>query len=112
MARRRFIQSREPPYDFTEVSDDYAPEPRNTDSALWNDRHYDGLRATDGTDISSRTKHRRYMRLNNVTTIDDFKGSWNKAQQQRDEYRTGKRGTVTKEDIGRAIHELENKRKA
>lgn len=40
------------------------------------DRHYDGLRATDGTDISSRSKHREYMRANNLTTADDFADTW------------------------------------
>jgi predicted nucleic acid-binding Zn ribbon protein len=47
------------------------------------DRHYDGLRATDGTDISSRSKHREYMRANNLTTADDFSQTWAKQAEQR-----------------------------
>jgi hypothetical protein len=78
--------------------------------ALSGDRHYDGMRATDGTDISTRTKHREYMKANNVTTMDDFKSVWQGAQKQRDEYRTtGKGGAVTREDIARTIHQLSNR---
>lgn len=78
--------------------------------ALSGDRHYDGMRATDGTDISTRTKHREYMKANNVTTMDDFKSVWQGAQKQRDEYRTtGKGGAVTREDIARTIHQLNNR---
>ena len=82
-----------------------------TDGVLWGDRHYDGLRATDGADISTRTKHRAYMKANGLTTADDFTGEWDKAQRSRDEYRsTGKGGAVTREAIERAIHELEKQR--
>jgi hypothetical protein len=80
---------------------------RAINNALAGDRHYDGLRASDGADISTRTKHREYMRANNLTTVDDFKGVWQKAQAERDAYRTtGKGGAVTREDIARAIHDL------
>jgi hypothetical protein len=111
MARRRFIQMREPPYEFIEVAEDFSPGPRtNTDAALWNDRGYDGLKATDGTDISSRTKHREYMRANGLTTVDDFKGTWKEAERKRDAYRTGKTGSVTKQDIAEAIASLESRK--
>ena len=77
---------------------------RAIDNALAGDRHYDGLRATDGTDISSRSKHREYMRRNGLTTADDFKDTWAKAQAARDEYRTtGKGGAITRNDIAETI---------
>jgi hypothetical protein len=41
------------------------------------------LRATDGTDISSRTKRAKYMRDNNLAMADDFKETWAAAQSQR-----------------------------
>jgi len=66
------------------------------------DRHYDGLRATDGTDISSRAKHREYMRRNNLTTIDDFTQTWANAAKARLENRDPQR----REDVERAIHKL------
>lgn len=58
-------------------------------NAMAGDRHYDGMRAPDGTDISSRTKHRQYMKEKGLTTADDFTGVWGKAQQQRELYRMG-----------------------
>jgi hypothetical protein len=75
---------------------------------LWGDRSYDGLRATDGTDISTRAKHREYMKLNNLATVDDFKETWSKAQEQRDRYRQSG-GTFSRRDIERAISQLQRR---
>ena len=75
-------------------------------NALVGDRHYDGLRATDGADISTRTKHREYMKRHGLTTIDDYKESHAKAQAARDQYRQ-RGGSVTRDDIARAIHQLQ-----
>jgi predicted nucleic acid-binding Zn ribbon protein len=52
-------------------------------NALAGDRHYDGMRATDGTDISTRSKHRAYMKAHNLTTADDFSSTWKRAEQER-----------------------------
>ena len=41
------------------------------------------LRATDGTDISSRTKRAKYMKENNLAMADDFKETWAQFQSQR-----------------------------
>jgi hypothetical protein len=107
--RRRFIQNREPPYDFVEVGDHV---PRRRDDLLQGDRNYDGLKATDGTDISSRTKHREYMKRNGLTMMDDFKETWSdQAKQRADFYTAGKGGAVTKKDIEKAIATLESSRR-
>jgi putative FmdB family regulatory protein len=58
-------------------------------NALAGDRHYDGMRAPDGTDISSRTKHREYMHRHGLTTADDFSGQWRKAEKERELLRKG-----------------------
>lgn len=109
MTRRRYIQRREPPYDLIEITDDYQAPLRTDSGALWGDRSYDGLTATDGTDISTRTKHREYMKANNLTTIDDFQDSWAKAKEQRERYyKEG--GSIGKRDIERAIYQLQNRR--
>lgn len=77
-------------------------------NALAGDRHYDGLVAPDGTDISTRTKHRQYMRDNNVTMAEDFKETWAKAEEERKKLRTGTfedphlRNTIT-EQVTKAI---------
>lgn len=77
----------------------------NSTGALWNDRHYHGLQATDGTDISSRKKHRDYMKRTGLTTADDFQSSWAQAKQSRERYmREG--GSVRKQDIVEAIQQL------
>lgn len=53
-------------------------------NALAGDRHYDGLKATDGTDISTRTKHREYMKANNLAMASDFKEMWAEAARERE----------------------------
>lgn len=61
-------------------------------NALAGDRHYDGLQATDGTPINSRTKHREYMKANGLTMADDFKQTWKDAAKEREAVRTMKKG--------------------
>ena len=85
--------------------DRYFPPQRFNalDNPLAGDRGYDGLRAQDGTDISSRSKHREYMKRHGLTTADDFKDTWAKAEKARAEYRTtGRGGAITRDDIARA----------
>ena len=106
MTRRRWIQING---ELVEVTKDYQPDLRTDSGALWGDRSYDGLRATDGTDISTRSKHREYMKANNLTTVDDFQASWAKAQEQRAKY-VQQGGTFSRRDVERAIHQLQNRR--
>ncbi len=58
-------------------------------NALAGDRHYDGLQASDGTPIDTRTKHREYMKRNGLTIADDYKGEWAKAEKDRRDRMTG-----------------------
>jgi histone H3/H4 len=51
------------------------------------------------------------MKKNGLTTVDDFKNEWADAAKHRDEYYSGKRGTVTKRDIEQAIHQLTDGRR-
>jgi hypothetical protein len=104
MTRRRFIQDPET-LELIEVTADHQPDSRTGDAALWGDRHYENLRASDGADISSRSKHKAYMRATGLTTTDDFKGEWSRAKEARENYqRSG--GTVSKKDIANAIAKL------
>lgn len=59
----------------------HAPEAR---VHLQTDAGFEGLRATDGTDISSRTKWAAYMRENKVTVASDFRETWAKAAKERE----------------------------
>jgi hypothetical protein len=110
MARRRFIYDPELQR-LVEVTLDYQSAPANTDRALWGDRHYDGMRATDGADISTRSKHREYMRRNGLTTIDDFAGdTWGRAQAERNAVAEG-HDPNRRADIVRAIANLQQRRR-
>lgn len=74
------------------------------------DSHYDGLRATDGCDISTRAKHREYMRRHGLTTADDFRETWAKKTAHREQYlRHG--GSIRRSDIIRAIDDLKEARR-
>jgi hypothetical protein len=104
MTRRRYIQDPKT-HQLVEVTHDYQPELRPDSGALWGDRHYDGVRATDGADISTRTKHREYMRANNLTTTDDFSASWARQQEARERYYQ-QGGSIRRADVERAIHQV------
>jgi putative FmdB family regulatory protein len=73
-------------------------------NALAGDRHYENMRATDGTDISSRSKHRQYMKANGLTTADDFKQTWSKNAEDRQAFRSAThQDSSLKQDIAQAI---------
>jgi hypothetical protein len=77
-------------------------------NALAGDRHYDGLRAPDGTDISSRTKHREYMKANNLTLTSDFSETWRSKQKEREAFRKGEKAdpelrSLVKEQVEQAV---------
>lgn len=105
MTRRRWVQDPET-LELIEITEDRMPDRRVGDAALWSDRHYDGLTTTDGVDISSRSKHREYMKRHNLTTYDDFKGEFEKRRAERNAYLSGERGSVNRRDIERAINKL------
>jgi hypothetical protein len=71
-------------------ADEYQPPERAINAPIMMDRFYEGVRATDGTDIGSRRKHRQYMKDHGLTTADDFKGEWAKAKAKRDDMKAGK----------------------
>lgn len=74
-------------------------------NALAGDRHYDGMRATDGTDIGTRAKHQAYMKAKGLTTADDYKETWKKAAEQRAATMQGQ-DTTRRTDIAQAIEKL------
>ena len=67
-----------------------APDPARALDALTSDAIYDGLKAPDGSDISTRSKHRDYMKRNGLTTVDDFTQTWAQAARERADYFEGK----------------------
>lgn len=108
MSRRRFHWNPET-NQLEELPSDWAPTPR---LEIAPDSHYDGLRATDGTDIGSRRKHREYMRQNGLTTADDFKETWAKAEKERERFDKGDfQMPGLRDTIGRAMYQRERRRK-
>jgi len=69
-------------------------------NALAGDRHYEGMVGANGEDIGSRTKHREYMKRSGLTTIDDFKGHFDRKAKERDEfYRGEQKDTSLRQEI-------------
>lgn len=110
MTVRRFVQD-PVTLELVEADSFVEPDRRGGDRVLWGDSpEYAGLRATDGTDISTRSRHRDYMRRNGLTTVDDFQGEFTKAQQRRNDIAAGI-DPNRKRDIRRAIEKLANQRR-
>ena len=99
--------------EMVELTGDYERELKkgalNHLGSLWGDRHYAGLQATDGADISTRKRHREYMRRTGYTTADDFTNTWAEAKKKREHYMQNG-GSVRKQDVYAAIEQLQNKR--
>lgn len=92
---------------------DAVPEvaPLLDSGALWGDSSYVNTRGPNGEDLSTRTKHREFLKQTGLATMDDFSESWKRSTEKRAEYfRDGKHGAVRREHIDRAINQLQNKR--
>lgn len=107
MTRRRYVWDPEVGA-LVEMSTE-QPKADSRTSALWGDRHYDGMQATDGTDISSRAKHRRYMKKHGLTTADDFKQTWERTVREREHYQKHG-GSIRRSDVLEAIHKVQGRR--
>lgn len=109
--RRKYIYDPETK-EMVEVSPEYQSGSKsdaiNNYGALLTERHYHNLRATDGADISSRRKHKEYMRRHGLTTADDFKNEWSRAKEKREHYMQHG-GSIRRQDIFDAIRKLEKR---
>lgn len=83
-----------------EVGAEWTDAPRSTGDL--GKFEYDGLRATDGTDISSRTKRRDYMRAHGVADPRDFTETTRKAAEARARPDT----RAVAEQVGRIAYEM------
>lgn len=105
--RRRYVYRPNPEtgrVESVEVTPDFqAHEERQP---VYTDRYMEGVRASDGTDIGSRTKRRQYMQARGLADASDYTETWAKAEQQRAAFYTpeGKHDTqARREAIARAI---------
>lgn len=72
------------------------------------DSVYADLKATDGTDISSRVKWQEYARLNNCTHMNDYTEFWKRAAKERDAVRHAEFDTeARRKDIVEAYRKIE-----
>ena len=104
--RKRWLytQGGEPLPEPIEVSDDWRNTLPRAQTAT-EELIYGGVRATDGTDISSRTKRREWMKQNNLADADDFKGVWERAEKERAHYYQGTHDRrELRETVGRAMY--------
>lgn len=89
-------------------ADDLAEIPMDAPQAIHAnimvDRFYEGVKATDGTDIGSRRKHREYMKAHDLAPADDFSPSWyaNVHKQRQEEARKNR-----KEALHRAFYDID-----
>lgn len=80
--------------------------PRAVSAPIMVDRFYENTRATDGTDIGSRQRHREYMKRNGLTTADDFTQTWAKAKEERERAFQGDFDhKERRESLARALYE-------
>ena len=77
--------------------------------ALFNDREYEGLRASEGADISTRKKHREYMHRTGLTTACDFTNEWATAAKKREKFFSAEPDPARRRDIERALSDVGGK---
>jgi hypothetical protein len=85
-------------------AEDYVPPSLAVDAPVMVDRFYENTRATDGTDIGSRRKHRQYMKDRGLAPADDFSpGYYAKlnAEKKRDQDRN------RRETLARALYKID-----
>jgi hypothetical protein len=70
---------------------------------LAGDRHYEGLAASDGTNIGSRTAHRNYMKSKDLALATDFKETWTKAAHERLALRKGEADRTLKREVREVV---------
>lgn len=85
MSRRRYRIDPET-MKLVEISADWQPTAR---VEIISDAHYDGTRATDGTDISTRRRHQEYMHATGYAVSSDFKETWAKARTEKEAFYSG-----------------------
>lgn len=101
--------------ELVEIDRDYtgsAPKPAVATEQLI----FGGLgKATDGTPIDSRTKHRAYMKANGLALNGDFKETFAKAKEEREKRFAGDWGDrdrrEQREAIGKITYELEQRKR-
>jgi hypothetical protein len=106
VSRRRYVYREVAPgkVEAFEVGADHDDTPRSTGDL--GKFAYDNLQATDGTDISSRTKRREYMKRHGITDYSDFAGAREQAAKEKENFLSGRADTkAIRETVERSFYE-------
>lgn len=110
MSRRRYRFDPETKR-MVEVDDSWTETPRRAPVGT-EELVYGKLRATDGTVLDTRRKHREYMRQHGYAVASDFTETWARAEREREGIRRGENDKrPRREALERAWHELSSRRK-
>lgn len=107
--RGRWVYTAEGP---VRVGEDWTPAdrqaPRRSEEEV-----YGRVAATDGTDLSTRRRHREYMKANGLAMHSDYTETWEKAKKQRDNIAAGGKFDTERrrEAVARAMYEVKNRRR-
>lgn len=94
-----------------EVTPDFTGQ-RRDEGRRSEEEVYGHCTATDGTDLSTRTRHRNYMRQNGLTVASDYTQTW---QQKGAELKkvvtpgSGHDSRERREQIGRTMYEMKSR---
>lgn len=99
MARKRWVQI---DGKLIPVDGDYVqPDMAGPEYHILGDKNYEGIRSPiDGADLTTRTKHREYMRRNDLAITDDFKSQWSRQAQDR----VAGKDSTRKQDVINAVN--------
>lgn len=85
-----------------EISSDWTPTPR---VYVQTDAQFEGARSAEGEDISTRKRHRAYMKRRGLAMAADFEQSWSAAEQKRASFWEDQAGE-RKADLSRTLDYL------
>lgn len=87
------------------------PQALAVNAPILSGRFYENTRATDGTDIGSRKRHREYQKQHGLTMASDYTKTWEKQNEQRAALRRGERGALPsktrREAIARKLYQID-----
>lgn len=107
MARTRYVWDAEAKA-LVEVGADWTDAERRAQTVT-EELVYGGARMTDGADVSSRKKHREYLKARGLAMASDFTETTARVQREKLE-RAAERREI-RETVGRALYELNTQRK-
>jgi hypothetical protein len=110
MSRRRYRWDDEAQA-LVEIDADYTGAERRAQTST-EELTYGGMRATDGTPINTKRRHREYLKAVGGAMASDFTETRARAEKVRHDYlTTGGDHRERKEQLGRALYEKNRRRR-